>query len=209
MILIEERFNGVNHIVESAENGQKKLYLKGVFAESEARNQNGRVYDLKEMTAEVNRINEQAKLGRFVLGELDHPSHLEIKLENVSHKITEMWMEGTQAFGKAEVIEAHPKGQILKALIESGINVGVSTRGSGQVNESNGRVENFRMLTVDAVATPSAHNAYPVSLREQMEHYKRNGVITDLSEAVIHDPIAQKYFQLEMQKFINNVLLGK
>ena len=205
MILIEEKFNDVSPLLESS-NGKKKLYLKGVFAESEEKNQNGRIYDRKEMEAEVQRINEQAKLNRFVLGELDHPSTLEIKLENVSHKIVEMWMEGNKAYGKAEVIEGHPKGQILKSLIESGIQVGVSTRGSGQVNESSGKVSNFRMITVDAVATPSARSAYPETIQEQLETYKRGNIVTDLSEAVIHDPLAQKYFQMEMKKFIDSLV---
>lgn len=208
MILFEEKFNSVQPLVEAV-GDQKKLYMKGIFAESEERNQNGRIYDLNEMKLEVARINEAASNGRFVLGELDHPSTLEIKLENVSHKIVEMWMEGTKAYGKAEVIVGHPKGQILKSLIESGVQVGVSTRGSGQVNESTGRVTNFRMVTVDAVATPSARNAYPETLEEQLQHYKRGSIVTDLSEAVIHDKAAQDYFKAEMNKFIQNVLLGK
>lgn len=207
MILIEEKFNDVSPLLESADDGKKKMYLKGIFAESEEQNQNGRIYAKSEMEKEVRRINEQAKLKRYVLGELDHPSTLEVKLENVSHKIVEMWMEGNKAYGKAEIIEGHPKGQILKSLVESGIQVGVSTRGSGQVNESTGRVTNFRMITVDAVATPSARSAYPETIQEQIEYYKRGNVVTDLSEAVIHDPMAQKYFQLEMKKFINEVLL--
>jgi hypothetical protein len=208
MILFEEKFNSVQPLIESA-NGEKKLFMKGIFAESEERNQNGRIYDLNEMQLEVARINEAASQGRYVLGELDHPSTLEIKLENVSHKIVEMWMEGTKAYGKAEVIAGHPKGQILKALIESGVRVGVSTRGSGQVNESTGRVTNFRMVTIDAVATPSARNAFPETLEEQLQYYNRGAVISNLSEAVIHDQAAQMYFKSEMDKFIQNVLLKK
>lgn len=208
MILIEEKFDDVSPLMESVKDG-KKLYLKGIFAEAESKNQNGRIYDLNEMKAQVQRINDQAKLGRFVLGELDHPSVLEIKLENVSHKIVEMWMEGNNAYGKAEIIEGHPKGQILKSLIESGIQVGVSTRGSGQVNESSGRVNNFKMITVDAVATPSARSAYPETIEEQLSMYKRGEIVTDLSEAVINDAIAQKYFQLEMRKFIEATFLKK
>lgn len=203
MILIEENFNGVIPLVESAKNG-KKMYLKGVFARSETKNLNGRIYDKQELTEQVNIVNEKAKLGRYVLGHLDHSSNLEIRLEDVSHKIVEMWMEGNDAYGKAEVIESHPKGQILKALIESGVSVGVSTRGAGQVNESTGRVNGFTMVTVDAVAVPSA-SAYPETVMEQLAMDKRGGVITDLSEAVLHDPIAQKYFQAEIRKFIERL----
>lgn len=208
MILIEEKFDDVAPLMESVKNG-KKLYLKGIFAEAESKNQNGRIYDLNEMKAQVERINDQAKLGRYVLGELDHPSILDVKLENVSHKIVEMWMEGNNAYGKAEIIDGHPKGQILKSLIENEIQVGVSTRGSGQVNESTGRVNNFKMITVDAVATPSARSAYPETIEEQLSMYKRGEIVTDLSEAVINDPIAQKYFQIEMRKFIDSYFSKK
>ena len=208
MILIEENFQNVQPLVETKGDGKKRTYLKGNFAEAEETNQNGRNYDLKELTEQVAKINDQAKLGRFVLGELDHPSTLEIKLENVSHKIVEMWMEGNKACGKAQIIESHPKGQILKALVEEGITVGVSTRGSGSVNESTGRVSNFKLVTVDAVATPSARSAYPETIQEQIEYYKRGHIVDDLAEAVIHDQKAQEYFMIEMRKFINTVLRG-
>lgn len=202
MILIEENFNGI--ITEAATDG-KKSYLKGVFAEAVTKNRNGRSYDLNEMAREVARINEAAQLGNFVLGELDHPNTLEIRLENVSHKIVELRMQGSQVIGKAEIIDKHPKGQILKALVDSGVRVGVSTRGSGQVNESTGGVKNFNFVTVDAVATPSCRNAYPETIQEQLEYYRRGGEIQNLAEAVIHDKAAQAYFQKEMLKFINSL----
>lgn len=205
MILIEENFNDLSPIIKESSEGKKKLYMRGVFAESEERNQNGRIYDRKELEEQINLVNEKAKLGRYVLGELDHPSTNEIKLENVSHKIVEMWMEGNKAHGKLEVIEGHPKGQMLKALLEAGVQVGVSTRGSGSVNESTGRVSGFNLVTVDAVATPSARSAYPETLEEQLQMSRRGEIITDLSEAVIHDPIAQKYFQIEITKFIEEL----
>jgi hypothetical protein len=202
MILIEENFDGV--LMESAVDG-KKTYLSGIFMESGNKNRNGRIYDSVEMQREVDKINAAAKAGRFVLGELDHPNSLEIKLENVSHKIVEMTMKGNLVYGKAEIIEKHPKGQILKALVDSGIQVGVSSRGSGQVNESTGTVRNFGLVTVDAVATPSCRSAYPETIQEQLEYYKRGGIVTDLSEAVIHDIAAQRYFQAEMKKFIETL----
>ena len=202
MILIEENFDGV--LMESAVDG-KKTYLSGIFMESGNKNRNGRIYDSAEMQREVDKINAAAKAGRFVLGELDHPNSLEIKLENVSHKIVEMTMKGNLVYGKAEIIEKHPKGQILKALVDSGIQVGVSSRGSGQVNESTGTVRNFGLVTVDAVATPSCRSAYPETIQEQLEYYKRGGIVTDLSEAVIHDIAAQRYFQAEMKKFIETL----
>lgn len=202
MILIEENFDGL--LTESYQNG-KKTYLTGVFAEAVVRNRNGRSYDLKEMTAEVNRFNEMAMAGNGVLGELDHPSVLEVRLKNVSHRIVEMKMVGNQAIGKAEILESHPNGQILKGLIKDRVRIGVSTRGSGQVNESTGQVTNFGMVTVDAVATPSCRSAYPETIQEQLEMHKRGEILYGLAESVIHDPMAQKYFEIEMRKFIQTL----
>jgi hypothetical protein len=206
MILIEENFHDVTTdiVVESATN-TKKMYLSGVFAEAGVKNRNGRTYRLNELTKEVERINSLAAQGQFVLGELDHPNSLEVKLENVSHKIVSARMEGNRMIGKAEILDKHPKGAILKALIDSDIRVGVSTRGSGSVMESTGEVSNFHLVTVDAVATPSCRSAYPETIQEQLEMYARGEIINDLSESVIHDSAAQKYLLAEMQKFIAHI----
>lgn len=204
MILLEENFD---QIQTESDAKSKKMYLKGVFMEAEAKNRNGRVYDLEEMKREVQRINDLAQSGRHVLGQLDHPTPqtLDISLKEVSHKITEMYMDGNRAIGKAEILESHPNGQILKGLVQSGINVGVSSRASGQLNESTGRVQNFSLKTVDAVATPSCQSAYPETIQEQLDWYKRGHVVRDLSEAVIEDPMAQKYFQIELRKFVESL----
>lgn len=206
MILIEENFNDLITESVGVKEG-KKLYLKGVYAEAGVRNRNGRVYNLEEMKREVERINDLAIAGSHVLGELDHPQKLEVCLKNVSHKIVEMKMHGNQAIGKAEILENHPNGQILKGLLMDGVRVGVSTRGAGQVNESTGEVRNFKMVTVDAVATASCRSAYPETIEEQLMMHKRGEIVYDLAESVIHDPMAQKYFQIELRKFIEN--LGK
>ncbi len=202
MILFEENFDGV--VCESVEGG-KKTYLSGVFMEASVKNRNGRIYKPDEMRLQVEKINEAAKQGNFVLGELDHPDNLNLKLENVSHKIVNLRMEGNVVYGKAEVIEGHPKGQILKSLLDAGVRVGVSSRGSGQVNESTGMVSGFNLLTIDAVAVPSCRSAYPETIQEQLEMYKRGNLVNDLAEAVIHDKAAQKYFVAEMAKFIGTL----
>ena len=199
MILTENNFSGI--ITESTEDG-KKLYLKGVYMESESPNRNGRTYQKAELQKAADKVNEAAKSGQFILGHLDHPNSLEIKLEDVSHKIIEMHMQGTQAIGRAEVLTLHPKGKILESLIKSGINVGVSSRGTGEVNSTTGIVEGFEMVTVDAVATPSAHNAIPTSIMEAIDMYRRGFEIDNLAEAVIHDAKAQKYFNKEIEKFL-------
>lgn len=205
MILTEQNMDGIETITESAKDG-KKLYLKGVFMEAEKKNRNGRVYRLEEMKREIDRHSAQFAEGNYMLGTLDHESGLEISLKNVSHKITELKMQGNQVIGKAEILEKTQAGSILKGLVESGVKVGVSSRGKGQLNES-GAVSNFHLVTIDAVAVPSAQNAYPESIMESLEAYKRGEIVNDLAEAVIYDKKAQKYFLEEMTKFINAMQL--
>lgn len=198
MILIEENFKDV---LSEVSKDSKKTYLRGIFMEYGTENRNKRVYQKDEMLREMDRVNTEASANRHVLGELDHPNTLEIKLENVSHRIMNLWEEKGKIYGKAEVLNT-PKGNILKALILDGVTVGVSSRGSGSVNPKSGLVENFSLRTVDAVATPSCRSAYPETIQEQLEFYKRGEIITDLSEAAIYDPSAQKFFEQEMKKFI-------
>lgn len=205
MIIIEENFQDINGLITEGDgDGDKKFYLRGVFAEAETKNRNGRQYSLSDMTKEVARIDEAAKTNRHVLGELDHPNTLEVKLKNVSHRIVEMKMDGTRAIGKAEILRNHPNGQIAMGLMKDNVQLGVSTRGSGKVNGS-GIVEGFNLVTVDIVATPSARSAYPETIQEQLELYNRGEIITDLSEAVLYDSAAQKYFEAEMKKFITKM----
>ena len=201
MILTEEKFTDIAPLVEG-EGSNKKLYIKGVMMESERKNRNGRIYQRSEMEKVVQKINEAAAKGRHILGQLDHPPSLEVTLENVSHKIITMEMQGNDAVGKAEILTNVPKGKIAQGLIESGIQLGVSSRGSGQVNEDTGIVEGFDFVTVDLVANPSAINAYPESVMEALDMYRRGYVVQDLAEATIHDKKAQKYFKDELLKFV-------
>lgn len=204
MILIESNFSNIQTLIEGVEN-EKKLYLQGVFMEAEKPNRNGRKYKLKHMNEAIKYVNDKAKSGQNVLGELDHPfpQTLEIRLENVSHKLVELKLVGNQVIGKAEILTSVPKGQIAKGLIESGVSVGVSSRAGGSVNES-GVVDTFEFVTIDMVATPSVDAAKPKSLMEALDMYGRKQVIDNLAEAAIHDPSAQKYFQKEILKFVRN-----
>jgi hypothetical protein len=205
MIILEENF--ATQVLVEAVGNEKKTYIKGVFAESEKRNRNGRIYDFKEMQLACAKLNEAASQGRHVLGELDHRSELEVKLESVSHRIMSAEMNGNDIICKAEILEKHPKGAIAKALIDSGVQLGVSTRGSGQVNESTGRVSNFNLVTVDLVANPSAINAYPETIMEQIEMHKRGQYLMNVAEARQFDMAAEKYFQQEVERFIKAMLV--
>ena len=110
---------------------------------------------MKEIETAVKTLNEQITGGYSVLGEVDHPDDLKINLDRVSHMITEMWMDGPNGFGKLKILPT-PMGQLVKTMLESGVKLGVSSRGSGNVNEANGHVSDFEIVTVDVVAQPSA-----------------------------------------------------
>jgi hypothetical protein len=184
--------------MESPE-GSRDLFMSGLFMASNVKNGNSRVYPREEIENAVKFVNGCIEEGRSICGELNHPNNLSIDLERVSHVITEMWMEGDNAMGKAKILNT-PMGNILRTLMESGVKVGVSSRGSGEVME--GVVRDFQFVTVDAVATPSAPGAYPNLVRESLENQK---VIT-LAEAVCHDKTAQKFLAKELRAFIDTML---
>jgi hypothetical protein len=200
LVLIENiRPEAANLIIEDNQK-TRSSYLSGIFMQADVLNGNQRKYPLAEITTAVNDINRRIKEGMSVFGELNHPDNLSIDLNNVSHIITEMYMDGANAIGKARIIENHPKGQIVKAILEAGGKLGVSSRGSGNVNE--GVVSQFSLVTVDIVATPSAPNAFPGHVMESLQD---NNKIMTLAESVIHDDTAQKYFKKELASFFEKL----
>jgi hypothetical protein len=198
-------FNQANIVTETLDegNGGKSLYMKGIFIEGDVRNQNNRIYTKEEIHNAVKAINEKIKSGYSVLGEADHPDDLNINLDRVSHKITEMDIDGANGIGKLKLLPT-PMGNICKTLIESGCNLGVSSRGSGNVNDK-GIVKDFEIITVDIVANPSAPNAYPDPIYERIMNHKRGNVLMDVASAVKHDVKAQRYLQEEVTQFIENL----
>lgn len=188
------------------EGANKSLYLKGICVQAEQRNANQRVYPLHEISRAVDSVNKQIKEGRSVLGEVDHPSDLKINLDRVSHMITEMWMEGNNGYGKLKIIPT-PMGNIVKTMLESGVKLGVSSRGAGDVNESNGKVSNFEILTVDVVAQPSAPDAYPVAIYESIMNMKHGHNLIGMAAEVSHDSKVQKYLAKEIVKVIRDLKL--
>lgn len=204
MFLTEDHFDSVQTLTEQAEDG-KKTYLSGIMSVADEKNRNGRIYSKQDLHTVESQINDAAKMNRHILGEISHPSTLEINLENVVHRLVEAKMKGNELHFKAEILDKHPKGAIVKSLLDSGVQIGVSTRGSGQVNENTGAVSNYRFVTLDCVSVPSCPHSYPQTIREQLDMYDRGDIVTDLSEALQNDPLAQKYFQIEMQKFIREM----
>jgi hypothetical protein len=195
-------FDRAGMTVESVttESGEKKLYMEGIFIEGGVKNQNKRVYPVQEINKAVGSINEKLKSGYSVLGELDHPDDLQINLDRVCLQINEMKMQGNNGVGKLQVLPT-PMGNIVKALLESGVKLGVSSRGSGNVAED-GTVSDYEIITVDMVAQPSAPNAYPTPIYERLQRSKD---VVSLAEAIQHDKTAQNFFKKEMVKFIRNL----
>ncbi len=198
-------FNQANIVTESKDdgNGGKSLYMKGIFIEGDVRNQNNRIYTKEEIHNAVKAITEKIKNGYSVLGEADHPDDLNINLDRVSHIITEMDTDGANGIGKLKLLPT-PMGNICKTLIESGCNLGVSSRGSGNVNDK-GIVKDFEIITVDIVANPSAPSAYPDPIYERIMNHKRGNVLMDVASAVKHDERAQRYLKDEVTHFIENL----
>ena len=179
------------------------LYLNGIMMQAALRNGNGRVYPVNEITRAVEECQEKIKRGQFIMGELNHPDTLSINLANVSHAITDIRMEGNNAVGKMKLLNT-PAGQIAKAIIEGGVRLGVSSRGTGNVTES-GDVSDFSFVTMDIVSTPSAPDAFPSVVAEAMGSKK----VLTLAEAVVHDKKAQAYLKAEMAKLIESITKGK
>ncbi len=192
-------------VAEAADDqGEKFFYLKGLFLEGEKQNHNGRVYPGEEITTAVTQLNERIQKVGPVPGELDHPEGLNINYDRISHVITGMEMNGANGMGTMRVINAG-MGLIVGATIKAGMQVGVSSRGSGNIDGS-GRVSDFDIVTVDVVANPSAPNAYPqASLAESLAGNRHGKEAMMLTEFVKHDPAAQKYFEQEITRFLTDV----
>lgn len=183
----------------------REMFMKGIFIQGGVKNLNERVYPLHEIRKAVEDIRASIQRGFQVLGELDHPDELNINLPNVSHVITDMWMDGSNGMGKLQILPT-PMGQIARTILEHGVKLGVSSRGSGNVNED-GSVSDFQIVTVDIVARPSAPEAYPVPVSEALRNHKRGVIIEDIASAVKHDPKAQKFLKEEVLKFVNSLKL--
>lgn len=204
MLLLTEQlsFKQAGLVVEKDETGDKKLYMSGIFIQGGVRNLNERVYPVQEIRAAVENINRQIEEGFSVCGELDHPEELTINLDRISHKIDKMWMDGNSGLGKLQILPT-PLGNLVRTLIESDVKLGVSSRGSGNVDDR-GNVSDFEIITVDIVMRPSAPNAYPKPVYEGLNG-RRGRIINDLAEAVSHDPKAQKHLHKEVLNWINNL----
>jgi len=188
-------------IMESADG--KDLFMAGLFIQGDVQNQNGRVYPKHEIERAVESVNARLGKGETVLGELDHPEELQINLDRVSHIITDMECDGSNGMGKLKIIDT-PMGNIARSLLKAGAKLGVSSRGSGNVNES-GKVSDFDIVTVDIVAQPSAPDAYPKTIYESLFNMRGGAVLFDTASAMTHDKTAEKHLMNQITSFINEL----
>jgi hypothetical protein len=197
-------FDQARMIVESAEEG-KNLYMKGICIQGGVRNANQRVYPVNEIGRAVNTLNDQIAGGYSVLGEVDHPEGLNINLDRVSHMMTEMWMDGPNGYGKLKILPT-PMGQLVRTMLESGVKLGVSSRGSGNVSEDgNSTVSEFEIITVDVVAQPSAPGAYPTPIYEHLMNTRGGYKAILTSKEVQGDKKAQKYIAESLLNIISRL----
>ena len=185
MKLITETIENVEVITEG-KGDSKKLYIEGVFLQSEIKNRNGRMYPFQVLEKEVNRYNEEYVKTSRALGELGHPDGPTVNLDRVSHRITSLKAEGTNFVGRAQIMNT-PMGNIAKALLEDGVQLGVSSRGMGSIDkrEDMGVVmDDFMLATAaDIVADPSAPDAFVNGIMEGKEWAWDNGILKETKVA--------------------------
>ena len=185
---------------DEGSDGKKTLHLNGICIQGDIRNANQRVYSSREIDRAVKTLNEQISGGYSVLGEVDHPQDLKINLDRVSHMITKMWMDGPNGYGKLKIIPT-PMGNIIQTMLESGCKLGVSSRGSGEVDHD-GNVQGFEIITVDIVAQPSAPGAYPTPVYEHLMNNKGGYQAYRIAQEIKGDAQAQKYIAESLKNII-------
>jgi len=167
-LITEYTQNQLSYSIQEAKNGKKNTFLEGVFMQAENKNKNGRIYSREVLTSAVDQfVNEQVITGRAV-GELNHPEGPSINLDKVSHRITELKWDGNNVMGKALILDT-PMGQIVKGLVEGGVQLGVSSRGMGSLDFKDGANyvrDDFMLNTIDIVQDPSAPNAFVNGIME-------------------------------------------
>lgn len=188
---------------EEGSDGKKSLHLNGICIQGDIRNANQRVYSSQEIGKAVKTLNEQIAGGYSVLGEVDHPQDLRINLDRVSHMITKMWMDGPNGYGKLKLLPT-PMGQLIETMLTSGVKLGVSSRGSGEV-DSSGNVQGFEIITVDIVAQPSAPGAYPTPVYEHLMNNTGGYQAYKIAQEVKGDPQAQKYIAESLKRIISRL----
>jgi Prohead core protein serine protease len=190
--LVEDIHEGLDFLIEEKNRqGEQKLYITGPFLMAEEKNQNGRIYQLDEMTREVERYTNDMVKSRRAIGEMNHPQSTEVNPVNACHLVTELKQNGNYFMGKSQVLNT-PMGLLLKSLIQDNIKMGISSRALGNVNETSTakHVSNFHLICLDVVHQPSVQNAMLESVMESKEWMIR-------PDGTIVEAAVKAYKQLE------------
>ena len=199
-------FDAAQVVLERSGDDGKELYMKGLCIQGDVKNANQRIYPVNEINNAVKTLKEQIGGGYSVLGELDHPDDLKINLDRVSHVITDMWMEGANGYGKLKILPT-PMGTLVETMLGAGVKLGVSSRGSGNVNESNGHVSDFEIVTVDVVAQPSAPDAYPTAIYEGLLNMNGGSKLLEMASDARESITAQRFLKSGILQLIKDLKL--
>ena len=202
-------------LTEAKKDGSKKYSIEGVFMQAESKNRNGRIYPKNVMEGAVNKYTaEQVSKGRAV-GELNHPEGPTVNLDKVSHKIDSLDWKGNDVVGKATILNT-PMGKIVEGLLDGGVKLGVSTRGMGSLQRSNGAMvvkPDFMLNAVDIVQDPSAPSAFVNGVMEGVEWVWNNGIIEaqtiEQMETEIKKAPRSNLYETEVREFKNFLSLLK
>ena len=213
MKLITEQIENVQVVTEGT-GDNKKLYIEGVFLQSELKNRNGRVYPFQVLEREVGRYNEEYVKTKRALGELGHPDGPTVNLDRVSHRITELRAEGNNFMGKAQILDT-PMGKIAQSLLGEGVQLGVSSRGMGSIDKREDTayvMDDFMLATAaDIVADPSAPDAFVNGIMEGKEWVWDNGILKESEVAKYHRYMSEstrKNLEERTLKVFQNFLAG-
>jgi len=208
MKLITEQNNDIEVLTEEKD-GKKSTYIKGVFLQTEITNRNGRMYKFDTMNREVTKYNEEFVNRGRALGELGHPEGPTLNLDRVSHKIVELYPEGTNFMGKAKLMDT-PMGKIAKSLLDEGVQLGVSSRGLGSIKKEGSCsvvADDFILSTAaDIVADPSAPDAFVEGIYEGREWVTVDGKIKEqqieaIKAAIDNAPTPQELQERKISAF--------
>jgi len=215
MKLISEFHDQNLEVLTEEKNGKKSFVIQGIFAQAESKNRNGRIYEKAIMEKAIGKYTgEQVSKGRAV-GELNHPEGPTVNLDKVSHKIEDLVFEGDDVMGKATVLDT-PMGNIVKGLLEGGVQLGVSTRGMGSLEQRNDAMyvkNDFILNAIDIVQDPSAPGAFVNGIMEGVEWVWNNGIIeqraVEKMETEIKNAPRQGLYETQVREFKNFLSLLK
>ena len=215
MKLIAEFQDQNLQVLTEEKNGKKKFVIEGIFAQADKKNRNGRIYPKPVMEKAVgNYVNQQVSKGRAV-GELNHPEGPTVNLDKVSHKIEKLEFKGNDVMGKATVLDT-PMGKVVEGLLEGNVQLGVSTRGMGSLEQRNGAMvvkDDFLLNAVDIVQDPSAPNAFVNGIMEGVEWVWNNGIIEQKAiekmETEIKKAPRSDLYETQVREFKNFLSLLK